>query len=157
MRTSHGVRWLPLGLLLTACSPAPEADAAAVAAFEHFQDALFHGDKAALAATLSKSSLPALDQIPLDASSGKQRLAVTGVRAFPPEYEIQIVDPNEAGHPGTFVVVREDGRFVVDLIATVGFHRVEDASAKRSWHIEPRALQPHERAQAEAIAKRTPR
>lgn len=143
-----------LGLLLLGCTHGDAASDAARSAFEGFQDALFGGDAKALAATLSRGSREAMDQIPLDRTRGKQRLVVTGVRPFPPEFEIAISDPNENGRAGTFVVVREDGRYVVDLVATAGFHKVEDAAAKRSWRIEPRALAPHERARAEALATR---
>lgn len=139
---------------LTACSQDTAPESAATAAFERFQDALFAGDRPALAALLTHESRTTLDQVPMDAGTGKQRLQVIGVKAFPPEYEIAIRDPNDGGRTGTFVVVREDGRYVVDLVASAGHHRVEDPTAKRSWHIEPRALAPHERAQAEAIARR---
>lgn len=151
-RHTIALRWLLPILALGACAGEGEAEAAARAAFEGFQDALFRGDRGALAKTLCKASLAALDQIPLDKSAGKQRLVVTGVRAFPPEYEVQIQDPNESDQPGTFVVVREDGRYVVDLVATVGFHRVLDASAKRSFRIEPRVMNAADRAKAAAIA-----
>lgn len=144
--------WLLPLLALAACAGEGEPEAAARAAFESFQDALFRGDRGMLAKTLGKASLAALDQIPLERSEGKLRLVVTGVRAFPPEYEVQIRDPNERDQPGTFVVVREDGRYVVDLVATAGFHRVLDANAKRSFRIEPRVMDAAERAQAAAIA-----
>ncbi len=137
MRPPHLLLALLSALLPAACS-SPEGDAERV--FAAFQDALFGGDRRALAALLARDSLQALESLPLDRAKGKQRLVVTGVTPHPPEWHIAIRDPNEQGKSGTFVVVREEGRLVVDLVRTTAFHheRTVDASARRS--LQPRAL-----------------
>jgi hypothetical protein len=136
--TPHLSALLLATLTLAACTTSPEREA--VRAFESFQDALFAGDRDALRPLLSSSSQPVCEQLPLERTKGKQRLVVTGVRARPPEYEIVLADPNAQDAPATFVVVRENGRFVVDLVRTTAFHHEQRDNPSGTRTVTPRAI-----------------
>jgi hypothetical protein len=77
------------------------------------------------------------------------------VRAAPPDYLIDVRDPNENDRRSTFVVTREDGRYVVDLVETAGHHQVADPNAKREWRIEPGTVDRRDVERAAAALERS--
>lgn len=100
-----------------ACSGDPATDLAR-AAFVAFEQALRAGDEEACRTLLTRDSTVALDEIPWAAVARKQPLAVLGVRPLAGEFRVDVRDPNAGGAKGEYVVVREHGRYVVDLLAT---------------------------------------
>jgi hypothetical protein len=139
--------WTPalLALLLAACDGTDRARAdAAVAVFGGFQDALLHGDRDRCRTLLTAESTPALDQIPWERVRAQQPLQVLGARPEPGEVRVRVRDPNEGDRESDYVVVRENGRHVVDLVATAALHtRVVDIRPG-SPDVEPRRLTPRD-------------
>jgi hypothetical protein len=128
-----------LTALLAACSGEAARHAAAAAAFGAFQDAVFAGDRAALAAALTATSRRVLDDLPLDRVAGKERLTVIGCETAEPVVLVHARDPERGGRKATFVVVREAGRMRVDLVATAAWHQVPVAPEPGAprWRLAP--------------------
>ncbi|MCK5940978.1 MAG: hypothetical protein KAI24_03330, partial [Planctomycetes bacterium] len=79
-----------------------------------------------------------------DAVAEREPLAVLAARrvANTSAFLVDVRDPNERDARGRFVVVREHGRMVVDLVASAGLTaRTVEASSSRET-FEPRALTP---------------
>jgi hypothetical protein len=103
-----------------ACSD--DATPAAHAAFDAFQAALFTRDAAAARALVTEASTPVVDEMPWDRLQQRQPLVVDAVVDRRGYFHVDVLDPNAGGARGTYVVVRENGRMVVDLIATAELH-----------------------------------
>src|SRR5690606_14609490 len=96
------------------------ADAAAT--FAAFQAALQRGDEAACRGLVTSESATALSGIDWQAVQKKQPLVVLGAEHGTGDLRVKVRDPNTDGSTAEFVVVREFGRYVVDLVATAGMH-----------------------------------
>lgn len=125
-----------------ACSGDDPA-AAASAAFERFQDALFAADAAAVRALVTAESAPAVAAMPWQQLPSRRRLRTVAARDCRGSFEIAVRDPNDGDAPGTYVVVRENGRLVVDLVATAELSATPTAAAATTAPVlEPRQLTP---------------
>jgi len=129
--------WLLL-ILATACR-GDSAEQAAAEAWRAFDAALRSGNAEAARATVTEASAPALAELPWARLRHGAPRAPLAVGRTPIDWRIAVADP-DSPRPAQFVVVRENGRHVVDLIATAGLYtevRAVDASAS---HLQPRAL-----------------
>jgi hypothetical protein len=123
---------------LTAGCAGPDPDlAGACAAFAAFQDALQAGDRDAAAERVTTDSRPALAELPWSRLRREPGLVVQGAERMP----LGILVHTGTSGQQPFVVVREHGRLVVDLVATAGLYTeavggVEDGPAG----LEPRPL-----------------
>jgi len=141
--------------LLAACGSDADETAAAAAAFERFQLALQRGDESACRELLTTESRTVLSQVPWETVRDKQPLTVLGVDRDGAEFSVRVRDPNEGGQQANFVVVREYGRLVVDLVASAGLTaRTVEASGSRQ-DFEPRELTPadHDRIRKHELAQ----
>jgi hypothetical protein len=131
---------LPL-LAASACSgdPGPRD---AIAAFGSFQRALQRGDENACRELLTMQSARALGEMPWDRVARQQPLVVRGARREGHELRVEVVDPNAGGRAGEFVVVREHGRLVVDLVATAGLTAETVEAVGSTDTVVPRELTP---------------
>lgn len=128
-------------LLCTACGGDPEA-AAAVRTLHDFQAALRAHDESGCRALLTRESAAALAQVPWQQVAAQAPLQVLGAERQSLGYRVAVADPNHAGRRGEFVVVRENGRLVVDLVATAGLTATTSEAGASSDVIVPRELTP---------------
>lgn len=128
-------------LLFPACAGDAEP-AAAAAAFTSFQAALQRGDRAACRDLLTEASAAALEGLPWARVQTQQPLTVLGAERGPGDFRVRIADPNQGDRQSHFVVVREYGRLVVDLIATAGLHTEVVEAAGSTDVMVPRELTP---------------
>lgn len=135
----------PLLLLFGAVSCARDtAPQEAAKAFAAFQEALQRGDATACRSLVTGESAAALDAVDWQAVKQKQPLQVLGAKAGVGDFRVAVRDPNQQGTAAEFVVVREYGRFVVDLVATAGMHtEVVEAAGSREEFV-PQALTPRD-------------
>lgn len=134
-------------LLLLATTPACSTDdgpARAAAAFTAFQDALLQRDEEACRRLLTVESAAALPDLPWDQVAARQPLVIHGARREGTEFRVAVIDPNAGGRAGEFVVVREHGRLVVDLVASAGLTAEVVEAAHAEERFEPRALTPED-------------
>jgi len=124
---------------LAACDDA--APRAALATFERFQDALFAADAAAVRRLVTAESGPAVDAMPWRQLHARQRLIAVDAIDCRGCFHLEVRDPNCDDAPGTYVVVRENGRLVVDLVATAELCAKPTGIAAPPV-LEPRALTP---------------
>jgi hypothetical protein len=132
--------------------PGPRAAQGAVASF---QQALHDRDEAACRQLLTRDSAAALADMPWDRVASQQPLQVLAARREQNAIFVQVADPNAGGRVSDFVVVREYGRMVIDLVATAGLHaEVREATGARDV-VEPRELTPadHDRIRAYELAQ----
>ncbi len=145
---------LLLVVIAAACS-ADGGPAAAQAAFGSFQDALHRRDEEGLRRLLTNESAAVLATMPWERIQAQAPLEVAGARREGHEFRVEVRDPNSHGQKGEFVVVREYGRLVVDLVATAGLtvEVVEAAGAKEV--VEPRELTPadHDRIRQHQLSQ----
>lgn len=134
---------LPLVLILLAlaCSRADDATAATTA-FAAFQAALQRGDQDGTRALLTRESQAAVAELPWHELRQRQPLVVLGAERSHGEFLVRVQDPNEGGRCSEFVVVREYGQLVVDLVATAGRHTEVVEAAGTAEQFEPRELTP---------------
>lgn len=130
-----------LPLCAGACGGDPDA-AAASRTLETFQAALRRGDRAACSDLLTLESRAALAELPWDAVRERPPLVVLGAERSAGEYLVAVEDPGDGGRRSQFVVVREYGRLVVDLVATAGRHAEVVEAAAGAEQFEPRKLTP---------------
>ena len=111
--------------LLPACADAGAAAESdqVLAVFSSFQQALQQGDAAAAGRLLAADSQPVLSELPWTSLRSRQGLVPLGVERHDFEYWVRVRDPGQGGAESVFVVAREQGRLVVDLIATAGHNR----------------------------------
>lgn len=133
--------WLLLAL--PACSEDREP-ARAREVFGAFQDALHRGDESACRALLTVESAAALAGLPWARIREQQQLEVLAARRQGHAFRVDVADPNADGARGEYVVVRENGRLVVDLVASAGLTAefVEAAGSKEEF--VPRELTPQD-------------
>ncbi|MBX3462893.1 MAG: hypothetical protein KF830_06965 [Planctomycetes bacterium] len=137
-RTAGAMAWC---LLAAACGGDASA-AAAGQALADFQAALQRGDRQACRDLLTLESQVAVDHLPWHDLDRRQPLEVLGAERCAGEFVVHVRDPNDGGRPSTFVVVREHGRLVVDLVATAGRHAETIEAAGAVDQFEPRELTP---------------
>lgn len=107
-----------------------------------FQDALLRGDESGCRETLTVESAAALAELPWRRVLAQRPLQPLAATTCPDGYRVRVADPNVGGAEADFVVVREYGRLVVDLVATAGLTaRVVEADAARE-ELVPRELTP---------------
>ncbi|HEX5051471.1 MAG TPA: hypothetical protein VFZ65_06835 [Planctomycetota bacterium] len=127
--------------LLSGCAEHTGA-AEAVQVFGAFQRALQHHDETACRNLLTLESAAALASMPWDRVQERPPLVVLGAERLDGEYRVRVRDPDAGGRVGEFVVVREYGRLVVDLVATAGLQcEVVEAAGARE-EVVPRELTP---------------
>ncbi len=127
--------------LLPSCGK-PATSGHALAAFEAFQCALFAADTTALRAAVTEESAPAVVDLPFDTIRAQQQLEIVDVIDLRGRWLIRATDPNRDGAPADYLVTRERGRFVVDLIATAQLHATETAGQNGPRTFTPRELTP---------------
>lgn len=119
-----------------------EAERAAERTFAEFQRALFAGDRAALRAGVTEESRPAIDGLPLAELGVREPLRITGARDACGSWHVGVTDPGDGDAPGTYVVVRENGKLVVDLIASAALAARDTGVPVVDAPFEPHALTP---------------
>ncbi|MFN6147893.1 MAG: hypothetical protein ACK5AL_16165 [Planctomycetota bacterium] len=139
--------------LATACA-GDDASEQARAVFVAFEQALRAGDEATCRTLLTRESAVALDEIPWSAIASKQPLQVVGARQLASEFRVDVRDPNLGDTPGQYVVVREHGRFVVDLVATAALTAEihEDPNSEDVFEPVPLTPADHDRIRARELA-----
>jgi hypothetical protein len=130
-----------LPLLGVACAGEPDT-AAAGRTLAAFQAALQRGDQQACRELLTRESQAAVAELPWRELQQRQPLVVLGAERSAGEFLVQVADPNAGGRRSEFVVVREYGRLVVDLVATAGRHTEVVEAAGAPEQFEPRELTP---------------
>jgi len=130
--------------LLASCGGDADTTAAA-RVFAEFQAAVQRGDAKACRPLLTEESAQVLLAMPWGEVAKKQPLAVLGAERGQDGFRVKVQDPNEGGRASQFVVVRENGRLVVDLIATAGLHAQVVEAAGSHDEMEPRELTPADR------------
>ena len=127
--------------LLPACSDHAAAADTALVTFARFQAALFARDGNALRSLVTSESAPVVDAMPWDRVCAQQPLVPIDASDERGCCHVHVRDPNQHDAPGTYVVVRENGRFVVDLVATAALQ----ATPTGRRELLPRALTPADR------------
>jgi hypothetical protein len=143
-----------MGLLLVVAAACSDQQPArdAVAAFERFQDALFTRDTAGLGRLVTGESSAAVAAMPWDRIAARQRLVPVEASDERGCFHVHVRDPNEDGARGTFVVVRENGRLVVDLVATAALHARATGPSRQHYEVEPMTPADHDRMRAQQLA-----
>lgn len=138
--------WSSAALALLAGCGAPDPDlTAAAACFQAFQAQLRSGDPAACAALVTADSRPALAELPWARLQREPGLLIRGAERTPTGFLVHTGADDAASQP--FVVVREHGRFVVDLIATAALYtEVASAPQPRGDTFVPRPLDARDEA-----------
>lgn len=142
----------PMLLLLAALAGCSHDDGsqAASATFSAFQTALQQKDREACRKLLTVASQPVLDSMPWDAVAKKKPLQVLGAsrqHRYTQLFRVDVEDPNNDSARGQFVVVREYGQLVVDLVASAGLtaKTVEASGSKEQFEPVPLSPEDHER------------
>jgi hypothetical protein len=140
--------------MLAGCGADP-APGAAMAAFAEFQNALFAGDERRCRAALTTESAAALLEMPWHRVKEQQPLRVLGATRHQNGFRVQLSDPNHGDRPAEFVVVREYGRLVVDLVASAGLTAKTESTAGGAPTLVPRELTPadHDRIRQWQLAQ----
>ena len=140
--------------VMTGCSEDNGTDKGvkeAIRAFSSFQTALQASERGNCRDLLTIDSREVLKDLPWQAIASQQPLEVVSAErphGDQPLYLINIRDPNNGNSEGQFIVVREYGRMVVDLIASAGLTAkiVEGAGSKQQF--EPKRLSPKDQERA---------
>lgn len=127
---------------LTGCGR-DTAAATAATVLDEFQAALRAGDADRCRTLVTSESAAALDTIPWAAVRKRQPLAIQGVERDNGRFRVRVTDPNDGGRAGEFLVVREYGRLVVDLVATAGL-TAEELPGTGHEEFVPRELTPRD-------------
>ncbi|MGE3175380.1 MAG: hypothetical protein AB7O97_22335 [Planctomycetota bacterium] len=133
---------LAIGLGLLAGCRGDDRSAQALATFERFQQALFAADAGAVRSLVTRESAAAVDGLPWDALRRRQPLMAVEATDMRGSYHVAVRDPNDDGAAGTYVVVREHGRMVVDLVETAALTATVVEAAGGAEELVPRELTP---------------
>ena len=122
----------------------------AIRAFVAFQQALQEREAETCRQLLTVESQQVLAEMPWHAVATKQPLHVVGAtreHSGKNEFCVDVLDPNNGGASAQFVVVKEYGRMVVDLVASAGRSAQIVEASGSAEQFEPRQLTPadHER------------
>jgi len=135
-------------VLAAACADRDAPSRAATAAFSAFQQALRTHDEHGCRRLLTRESAVVIPSLPWDSAASSEPLCIDGVSTVGSAFHVHVRDPNQGGAPATFVVVREYGELVVDLVASAACNAVEvpsEGAAEadfRREEFEPRELTP---------------
>ena len=132
---------LVFALTMTSCSENAEVREA-LEVFDRFQTAMFQGDRGALRDLVTRESRQVVPYLPLAAVAGKERLQVRRATRSGYRVQVEVSDPNEGDAPGWFVVCKEGGKWVLDLVETTAFNHELLQGAEPG--LEPRRLSPDE-------------
>ncbi len=133
-----------LGLALLGACGADQASARAEAAFTAFQAALQRGDAEAARQLVTLESAPALADLDWASLRAQPRLEVVGSEQRAAEFRLRVQQAGAPQTAGEFVVVREYGRYVVDLVATAGMYtEIVEATSGREEFV-PQDLSPRD-------------
>lgn len=130
--------------VLTGCSQDVEPQAAA-RTFAAFQTALQQRDEAACRQLLTLESQQVLSSMPWEAVAKKEPLRIVGATRLHQSnhaFRVEVQDPNTGHKAGQFIVVREYGQLVVDLVASAGLNAQVVKATGGNSHLEPRQLTP---------------
>lgn len=141
MAKRHLFLLLALGALPACGTDTAAATAASV--LGEFQDALRAGDQDRCRALVTSQSAPALDAIPWAALRARKPLTLGEVEVQNGRFHVHVLDPNDGDRPGEFILVREYGRMVVDLVATAGL-TAEEVPGSGHEELVPRDLTPRD-------------
>ena len=131
-----------LGILLAGACSRDDGAADARAAVDALQAALHGGDRARCRELVTAESAQALPSLPWAELRQRTPLVVLGARPRHAGWFVDVGDPATAAARGTFVVVREYGRTVVDLVASAGLTAEEVVGTGAQEVLEPRELTP---------------
>lgn len=137
-----------IALALTSCGENHESSA--LAAFDRFQTALFARDEDAVRNVLTRESRQIVPHLPWDRVATQQPLEALGCNVVNGRYWIEVRDPNQNDELATYVVVREDSHWRVDLIESTRFNHREIALPGPAMTLRPKALTDVEIAEASA-------
>ena len=141
--------------LLASCSDDRSAEAKlAASTFSRFQKALQVGNRELLRTMLTNESTPVLDGIDWKQVAKQPLLDIRGARFVANEFWVEVNDPATPDEVSRFGLVRENGRMVVDLVASASHHARLVPSDRPM--IEPRPLTPEELEQAANIQQTMP-
>ena len=132
--------------VLASCSQDGDSQDAS-AAFTAFQTALQQQDREACRKLLTVESQPALDSMPWDVIAESKPLKVLGATRqsrYSHLFRIDVADPNNDDAHGQFIVVREYGQMVVDLVASAGLTAKVVTSSGSQEQFEPVPLTPRD-------------
>ncbi len=133
---------LGTALLGTGCADERAQVGPALTVFKRFQAALFSGDRDALRNLVTRESRQVVPELPLAAIADKQPLQVIGALRSGYRVHVEVSDPNEGDTSAWFVMAKERGKWVVDLVETAGFnHRSVESG---DYTLSPRQLSPTE-------------
>ena len=136
------------GLWVVSSCGGPDDEARVHRVFTSFQDALMRGDAGALRTAVTRGSELAVGQVPLDRARSKRRLEVRQIRRRDSgRFDVEVRDPNADGAEATYVVVRDDGRWRVDLVASLAANH---ATERGFHHTGPADLTPEQIARIRA-------
>lgn len=116
-----------LALLFQGCSQSAAAaeQQQAREVLGSFQDALFQGKPATVRRLLtlqSRQFAPAICRRPV---AGRQPLEIVGTSKVRHQLRVHVRDPNDDNRESFFVLVKEDGRVRVDMVATTAYNKAE--------------------------------
>lgn len=137
----HCLLPIVLPMLASACSRTSDA-AAAERTFLAFQSALQRGDERTCRELLTRESQQAVAALPWHQLHERPPLEVLGTERSAGEFLVTVRDPGDGGRRSEFVVVREYGKLVVDLVATAGRHTEVVEAAGATEQFAPRELTP---------------
>ena len=134
--------WLLLALV--ACGGEDPEPASARAVFGSFQEALQRRDEEGCRNLLTRESAAALAEMPWDRVAAQAPLQIRGARRHGNTFRVEVAEASSSKTTGEFVVVREYGRLVVDLVASAGLTAEFREAAAGTDTIEPRELSPQD-------------
>lgn len=155
----RSIRPLAIGISALFChgcgSEVSAAERHALAAFESFQRALLAGDADQVRCLVTAESRLIVRELPWQRIRHQEPLVALSARDARGSYHVAVVDPNARGARGTYVVVREHGRYVVDLLASAAF-AARAVGEHNEQVLEPRGLTPadHDRIRQHALEQR---
>jgi hypothetical protein len=115
--------------------------------------ALFAGDRNTIRKLLTSKSKQFTDAVlsrPLD---GRQPLEVVGTSKVRNQLRVHVKDPNEHDQRTFFVLVKEDGRVLVDLVATTAYNSEHHRLPGPREIVRQKRLTPREIERIRAVTK----
>lgn len=140
-------------LPLTGCAD-DRATQAAMATFDNFQDAVFARDASAARGLVTGESRQVIDAMPWTEVTSRDRLIPVESTDQRGCYHIEVRDPNDDNALGYYVVVRERGKLVVDLVATAALATRPGPASTEPPQFELQELQAIDSGQIEEFGRR---
>ena len=146
-----------MATLLASCGKDPATEQA-LHTFERFQDAIFARDAAAARQLVTRESKAVVDAMPWDDVAKRARLIPVEATDERGSFRVAVRDPSKPeSRSDAYVVVREYGRFVVDLVATAGLYTRTFQTAGGPEDFELGELSPEDIDRARRMALEKPR